>query len=93
MRFLLVDPTQQPSGLAVTLADRPRDLRRLRLGLVENTKANAAELLEEVEEFLRSELEPVAVNRYSVPATFPAPDELLDRIAAECDLVVEAVGD
>lgn len=93
MKFLLVDPTQQATGLAVTLAARPAELRGLRLGLVENTKANAAALLEEVEAFLRAELEPSAVNRYSVPGTLPASDEDLDRIAAECDLAIQAVGD
>jgi len=93
MKFLLVDPTQQPTGLAVTLAPRPDDLRGLRLGLMENTKANAAGLLDEVEAFLRTDLQPAAVNRYSVPATFPAADEMLDRIAAECDIVIEAIGD
>lgn len=93
MKFLLVDPTQQPTGLEVTLARRPDDLRGLRLGLVENTKANAAALLEEVEAFLRDELAPATVNRFSVPGTLPAPDEDLDRIAAECDLVIQAIGD
>ncbi len=93
MKFLLVDPTQQPTGLAVTLARRPADLRGLRLGLVENTKANAAALLEEVETFLRNELEPAVVNRFSVPGTLPASDEDLDSIAAGCDLVIQAIGD
>lgn len=93
MKFVLVDPTQQPTGLAVTLAARPAELRGLRLGLMENTKANAAALLEEVEAFLRAELEPAIVNRYSVPGTLPASDEVLDQIAAECDLVIEAIGD
>lgn len=93
MKFLLVDPTQQPTSLATTRATRPADLRGLRLGLVQNTKANAAKLLEEVETYLRDELAPAVVNRYAVPATLPAADDLLDQIAAECDLVIEAVGD
>lgn len=93
MKFVLVDPTQQPTGLSVTLAPRPADLRGLRLGLVENTKANAAALLYEVEQLLDAELAPASVTRYSVPATLPASDDVLDRIAAECDIVVEAVGD
>lgn len=93
MKFLLVDPTQQAADLAITRADRPADLRGLRLGLVQNTKQNAAKLLEEVEAFLRDELQPATINRYAVPATLPAPDEVLDQIAAECDLVIEAIGD
>lgn len=93
MKYLLVDPTQQASRAAVAQAARPADLRGLRLGLVENTKHNAAALLEEVAAFLRDELAPATVNRYSVPATLPAADEVLDQIASECDLVIEAVGD
>lgn len=93
MDFALVDPTEQPAGLTIVLADRPGDLRGLRLGLMENSKPNAAALLEEVAAFLRDELQPVAVHRYSVPGTLPAPDAVLDQIAAECDLVIEAIGD
>lgn len=93
MKFLLVDPTQQAEDLAITGAGRPADLRGLRLGLVQNTKQNAATLLEEVAAFLSDELAPATVNRYAVPATLPAPDDVLDRIASECDLVIEAVGD
>ncbi len=93
MKFLLVDPTQQATGLAVTLAPRPPELRGLRLGLLENTKANAAALLDEVEALLRDDLEPAAVVRISVPGTLPASDEALDRIAAECDLAIQAIGD
>jgi hypothetical protein len=93
MDYGLVDPTEQPAALAVALAERPVELRGLRLGLMENSKPNAAALLEEVEHFLRGELQPVVVNRYSVPGTLPAPDDTLDQIAAECDLVIEAIGD
>ncbi|HTX01808.1 MAG TPA: hypothetical protein VMD59_23700 [Acidimicrobiales bacterium] len=93
MRFVLVDPTQQAADLEVALADRPAELSGLRLGLVENTKANARALLDEVEAYLRDTLRPASVVRFSVPATLPAPDDVLDRIAAECDLVIEAVGD
>ncbi|MGH8980293.1 MAG: UGSC family (seleno)protein [Acidimicrobiales bacterium] len=93
MKFVLVDPTQQATDLAVSRAPRRADLRGLRLGLVENTKANAAKLLDEVEAFLHDELAPASVTRYSVPATLPAPNEMLDAIASECDLVIEAVGD
>ena len=93
MEFLLMDPTGQPSITEVALAPRPEDLRHKRLGLIDNTKANAAELLEAVEAVLHDELEPVEIIRRRVPATLPASDELLDEIARECDLVIEAVGD
>ena len=89
----LVDPTAQPAGLQATLAERPGDLKGMRLGLVDNTKANAGALLEEVLKLVEDELQPSEVVRVKVPATFPATDELLDEIAGKVDLVIEAVGD
>lgn len=93
MEFLLLDPTAQPTSMSVTLAPRPPDLRHKRLGLLDNTKANAGELLEAVATLLQDDLAPAAVVRLRVPATLPADDELLDEIASQCDLVIEAVGD
>jgi hypothetical protein len=93
MEFLLLDPTAQPSGTTVALAPRPADLRHKRLGLIDNTKANAAALLEAVAALLEDDLQPAEVIRRRVPATLPADDDLLDEIARECDLVIEAVGD
>ena len=93
MEFLLVDPTAQPELESVALAPRPEDLRHKRLGLIDNTKANAAALLEAVAALLEDELQPAEILRWKVPATFPAEDDLLDEMARSCDLVIEAVGD
>ena len=38
----LFDPTSPPLARSITLAPRPRDLRGLRVGLIENTKFNSA---------------------------------------------------
>ena len=89
----MVDPTAQPAGLQAALADRPGDLRGRRLGLVDNTKANAGALLEAVLALVEDELAPSEVVRFKVPATFPAGDDVLDEIAGKVDLVIEAVGD
>lgn len=93
MEFLLLDPTAQPAANAVALAPRPPDLRHKRLGLIDNTKANAGELLEAVAALLADDLQPSEIIRRRVPATLPADDELLDELAREVDLVIEAVGD
>lgn len=90
----MLDPTAQPVTIeTVGLAARPDGLHGLRLGLVDNRKHNAAALLEEVLVLLQDDLRPSEVVRRSVPTTMPAPDELLDEIARDCDLVIEAVGD
>ncbi len=92
--FPLMDPTAQPaSAAAVGLAERPAELRGRRLVLMENGKNNARALLEAVFELVEPELAPSQVTWRTVPTTLPASGELLDDIASECDLVIQAVGD
>jgi hypothetical protein len=94
--FELRDPTAQSAamaGPAATLAARPQSLRGLRLCLLDNGKNNARQLLEAVLERVSGELAPAEVIWRNVPATLPAPPELLDGIATECDVVIQAVGD
>jgi hypothetical protein len=91
--FELMDPTVQAEGASVLLADRPADLRGKRIVLMDNGKHNARELLEAVFAIVEPQLAPSQVVWKSVPATWPAGDDLLDEIAADCDLVIEAVGD
>jgi hypothetical protein len=76
------------------LAARPASLRGLRLGLLDNSKANADLLLEGVREELESQLEPSAVVRRRKPgAGVPGPEPLLEELGAQCDAVIVAVGD
>ena len=89
----MMDPTVQAEGATVLLAERPADLRGKRLVLMDNGKHNARELLEAVFAIVEPELAPSEVIWKKVPATWPADDELLDQIATECDLLIEAVGD
>ena len=91
--FPLMDPTVQPAGATVGLAPRPADLRGRRLVLMDNGKNNARRLLQEVFTILEPELAPAEVTWRTVPTTLPASEELLDEIAADCDLVIQAVGD
>ncbi len=76
--YVLLDPTSQPAAEMVSLAARPDDLCGKRLGLIDNTQTNAAELLEAVAALLESELQPAEIVRRRVPATWPAEDDLLD---------------
>jgi hypothetical protein len=91
--FEMMDPTVQSAGATVGLAERPADLRGRRLVLMDNGKHNARQLLEAVYDILEPDLAPAEVLWRSVPTTAPAPEDLLDEIAAEGDLVIEAVGD
>jgi hypothetical protein len=93
MRFDLLNPRAQPTAQEVRLAPRPSDLQGKRVGLIQNTKANAAGLLEAVAEVLKDDLKPAEVIRRKVPTSLPASEEVLDELARDCDLVIEAVGD
>ena len=93
MPIAMLDPTTQPSGPDARLAPRDGQLKGKRLGLVKNGKHKSAELLVDVLEVLRDELQPIEVHSFTVSAARPASDDELDRIAELCDVVVHAVGD
>ena len=96
--------TRLPDGRIVydprgTVTAEPREpARRLptldgvRLGVLDNSKWNASKLLRGVVAGLEAEL--AGVRFYTKPSfSRPAEAELLDRIAAENDAVITAIGD
>ena len=90
----LLDPRTAARPAAAALAPRPASLRGQRIGLLANGKPNSADLLAALGTLLRER----GASAELVPAAKPnasrvAPAELLDRIAARCDVVVTAVGD
>src|SRR5918999_4150483 len=93
----ILDPTGGAPAVAApfTPARRKRDLAGARVGLLENTKQNAALLLDEVGRLLIPEHEAAAVTMVRTKKAFalPAPDELVAEYARECDVVVTGVGD
>ena len=90
---IVFDPRGAVTATEIRLAPRPDTLRGLRLGVLDNSKWNASRLLRHAIATLDA-FEPAAVNRY-VKDSFSreATDALLDRIAAENDVVVTAIGD
>lgn len=93
----ILDPTGGASPVATPFAPAPRkhDLAGARVGLLENTKQNAALLLQEVGKLLVAEHGAAAVTLVRTKTAFalPAPDELVAEYAADCDVVVTGVGD
>ncbi|MCY4506607.1 MAG: hypothetical protein OXG35_06560 [Acidobacteria bacterium] len=90
---IVFDPRGAVTATEIRLARRPESLRGVRLGVLDNSKWNASRLLRHTAAAL-DDFEPAAVNRY-VKDSFSreAADALLDRIAAENDVVVTAIGD
>jgi hypothetical protein len=92
---LLLDPTgMDQRDTDDTLAPRPATLRGLVVGLLDNTKPNATNLLREIGEELKR-THGVAETRLYTKDYFgtPAQQPLRDQIVDEVDVVVTAVGD
>ena len=93
-RLLLVDPTTRPIFAETTGAARLRDLSNKRVGLIDDSKTNAKELLEEIASILRKRFGVATVKYHRKPsASKPATPELVRELAEECDYVVVGVGD
>lgn len=95
IREALLDPTGVVGGAHDnTLSPRPVSLKNLTVGLLDNTKPNAALLLDQIAIDLQRDQGIASVKRY-VKDYFgtPVKPELLDQIVSEVDVVITAVGD
>ena len=93
-RLLLVDPTTQPTATDFSGAPRLRDLFNKRVGLIDNSKPNAKELLEEVTSLLGERFGVGSVNYHRKPsASKPAAPEVISEMIRDCDYVIAGVGD
>jgi hypothetical protein len=90
--LILLDPSPERSPAARARRGRPASIAGARFGLLDINKARGDVFLDRIEELLKASGH--KVNRYS-KARFSilAPTELKHRIAAECDIVVEALAD
>ena len=98
MPSAILDPTglssREDRTSAFTLAPRPADLNGLKIGLLENGKQNARLLLEDVASVLRERYGAgEAKLRRKENFAQPAPQELIDQLSSESDLVVRGIGD
>lgn len=93
-RAFVFDPRGRVESAEAPLAPRPASLQGLRLGVLDNSKWNANKLLRGASAALEPALGLGAV-RYYVKHSFSkdAAPELIGRIAAECDIVLTAIGD
>ena len=90
----LFDPTSDPVPRAVALAPRARDLRGLRVALVENTKFNSAALLERIGARLTAAhgVHVVQMHRKRSPS-HGVTEESADTLRRVADFVVSGIGD
>ena len=93
-RLLLVDPTSEPTVASFNGSQRLGDLAGKRVGLIDDSKVNAKELLEEVASLLNERFGVASVKYYRKPsASKPADPEVIQEFARECDYVIVGVGD
>ena len=93
-RLQLVDPTTQPTTVEFNGAPRLRDLSDKRVGLIDDSKTNAKQLLDEVASLLDRRFGITAVKYHRKPsASKPATPEIIQEMAEECDYVIVGVGD
>jgi len=95
----ILDPTGATTATATAKPQAPHaprraDLHGARIGLLVNTKQNAAPFLDEIGRLLISRHGAIAVvNRTKVNFAAPAPDELVKEMTAECDVIITGIGD
>jgi hypothetical protein len=94
MAIQVFDPTTEAKEQPIAFVPRPESLRNLRLGLVENTKHNADELLRRIAAILEQEYGATShILRRKHNSGVPAHQEIIDEFTAQCDVVIAGVGD
>jgi hypothetical protein len=88
------DAVTRPSAARFELAPRRPDPAGLRVGLLNNTKHNAALLLADIGDLLSAD-HSMSVTIAETKPNFaaPAPADLVERFRQECDVVITGVGD
>lgn len=96
MAIDIIDPTGSRSAVQASGSDAPRppQLRGLRIGLLENGKRNAAQVLDAVGRVVAERHEPGAlVPRTKKQFAMPLPEDVVSELTQDCDVVVLGVGD
>jgi len=91
----LFDPRGVVAVSSRPLATRKSHLDGLRLGVLDNSKWNANKILRGSAEALSEEIDFAEVNYYVKKHGFStdAPEELIEQIVSENDIVITAIGD
>jgi predicted GTPase len=93
-KLVLVSPLSEPVLATSTLAPRLASLHGKRIGLFDNSKNRAAQLLDAVAAMLEAQYGCASVMCHRKPsASKPAAPEVLAEFARTCDLVLVGVGD
>ena len=90
----VLHPAAEDVAQRQRLAPRLASLQGTTLGLIDNHKRNANVYLEELGRLLQERYGVARVVTYrKVSQSLPTPDEVLDRLANECEAIIHAVAD
>ena len=94
MSLQIYDPTTEVKGRSIAYAARPKSLKGLRVGLVDNTKHNSDQILLRVAGILEREhgAKTNIIRKKKSSGSAPSP-EMITEYKANCDVVVAGVGD
>ena len=94
MTIQIYDPTTEVKGRRIAYAPRPKSLKGLRIGLVDNTKHNSDRLLLRIAALLERDHGAKAhVIRRKHSAGAAPHAEIIEEFKANCDVIVAGVGD
>ena len=89
---IVLDPTDETRPASRTVGARPEDLTGRTVGLLDISKPRGDVFLDRLAALLGER--GATVRRYAKPTfTKPLPADLRAEIAAECDVVIEALAD
>ena len=92
--IIVIDPAAEDAAVTMALAARLPSIAGRRIGMIDNSKHMASELLEEVEALLKERYQAASFTRYrkSNPSV-ATPSEVLSSLTASCDAIVHGVAD
>ena len=93
-RYVLVDPTTLPIVPEFEGAPRLEDLNDKRVGVIDDSKVNAKEYLEQLTGLLDERFGITSIKYHAKPsASKPADPAVISEMAKECDYVIVGIGD
>jgi len=94
MSLQIYDPTTEVNSRKINFVPRPKSLKGLRIGLVDNTKHNSDQLLLRIAALLERDHGAKAhVIRRKRSAGAAPHAEIIEEFKANCDVVVAGIGD
>jgi len=94
MSIQIYDPTTEVSSRKINFVPRPKSLKGLRIGLVDNTKHNSDQLLMRIASILEKEHGATShvIRKKKSAGSAPSP-EMIAEYKQNCDIIVAGVGD